>query len=43
MIHIWDGWGSGPDSRQEMTFRQFYNVIKQFKTSDHKTVYRIPW
>jgi hypothetical protein len=42
MVHVWDGWGSGPDARREMTFKEFYNVIKQFK-SDGKTVYRMPW
>lgn len=43
MIRIWDGWGSGEETRREMTFLEFINVIKWWK--DNKTysaIYRIP-
>lgn len=43
MIRIWDGWGTGEDSRRELTFRDFLNHIKQFKSSKYKSVYRMPW
>lgn len=41
MIHIWDGWGSGPDSRREMTFRDFINHIKEFQKK-YSAVFRVP-
>lgn len=41
MVHIWDGWGSGPDSRREMTFRDFINHIKEFQKK-YSAVFRVP-
>lgn len=41
MIRIWDGWGSGEDSRREITFLDFINHIKEFKKK-YSAVYRIP-